>query len=226
MDEKEPIYSKYVSGNRFVKVCKRQGIGEDTNFTLAYAESDLEDDEISIPDQHEVNQNVADLLTKDDKIGKVDDFLEAICQTFSSKEDIADPYHCSAKFAMQKIHDQFKSEIWRSSMFSFQRLTDIILQKVLLHVVKAFYAAVCSCDNFVQKDDTCKDALARMIDSFALFCTTSVRIKTLRRDLIRNKLPKNLKPLVKDLPAESEFFGYDINKRISWLLSKNFALQG
>lgn len=85
MDEKEPIYSKYVSGNRFVKVYKLQGIGEDTNVTLAYAESDLEDDEISIPDQHEVNQNVADLLTKDDKIGKVDEFLEAICQTFSSK---------------------------------------------------------------------------------------------------------------------------------------------
>ena len=111
-------------------------------------------------------------------------------------------------------------------MFFFQRLTDIIIQKVLLHVVKAFYAAVCSCDNFVQKDDTCKDNLAQMIDSFALFCTTSVRIKTLRRNLIRNKLPKNLKALVKDLPAELEFFGYDINKRISWLLSKNLHCKG
>ena len=69
-------------------------INEDTNVTTAYAESDLEE---SIPDQQEVNPDVADLFTMDDKTEKTDDFLEDIYQTVSSKENITPPLHCSAK---------------------------------------------------------------------------------------------------------------------------------
>ena len=55
-----------------------------------------------------------------------------------------------------------------------------------------------------------------MIDLLAFLSTASVGINILRRDLIKHKLPNNLKSLVKDVLAEleSEFlFRNDLNKR-------------
>ena len=57
-----------------------------------------------IPDQQEVNWDVADLLTKDDKIEKADNLLEDICQTFFTKKDIASPLsQCSEKINDEKL---------------------------------------------------------------------------------------------------------------------------
>lgn len=75
---------------------------------------------------------------------------------------------------------------------------------------------VCPFDNLIQKDDTCKDVLPPMIDLLAFLSTASVGINIFRGDLIKHKLPNNLKPLVKDVLAEleSEFlFRNDLNKR-------------
>ena len=50
----------------------------------------------------------------------------------------------------------------------------------------------------------------------------------LRRDLIRYRLAADLKPLAKDVPADSELFlllRNDVNKRISQLSSVNSALE-
>ena len=55
-----------------------------------------------------------------------------------------------------------------------------------------------------------------MIDLLAFLSTDSVGINIFRRDLIKHKLPNNLKSLVKDVLAEleSEFlFRNDLNKR-------------
>ena len=117
-------------------------------------------------------------------------------------------------------------EIWRLNLASLQRSTDIMLQKVLLHVVKASYALMISCDKLIVKGEDCKDILAQVVDSLALLGTSSIEINQLRRDLMRHKLPNNLKPLAKDVPPGSDFlFGDDINKRISQLSSTNSALQ-
>lgn len=59
----------------------------------------------------------------------------------------------------------------------------------------------------------------------------SVKTNILKRDLIKHKLTNNLKPLVKDALAESEFLfrnninkRNDINKKISHLSSTNSDL--
>ena len=115
-------------------------------------------------------------------------------------------------------------ESWRLNLPSSQRKTDITLQKVLLHVVKASSSVVCSCDNLMPKGNTCKDAPLPIIDSLALLNIPSLGITTKRKNLKKHKLPDNLKSFV-DMPVESEIlFGDDMNKIISYLSSANSAL--
>ena len=60
-----------------------------------------------------------------------------------------------------------------------------------------------------------KMILTLLIDLMTLLGMETMEINQLRRDLIKHKLPPNLKPLVKYAPPGSEFlFGDDIDERI------------
>lgn len=60
-----------------------------------------------------------------------------------------------------------------------------------------------------------KMILTLLMDSMTLLGMETMEINQLRRDLIKHKLPPNLKHLVKYAPPGSEFlFGDDINERI------------
>ena len=56
----------------------------------------------------------------------------------------------------------------------------------IIPYLDTFHAVVvCSCYNFIQKDDSCRDALSPMIDALALLSTASVGINAISRDLIK-----------------------------------------
>ena len=56
----------------------------------------------------------------------------------------------------------------------------------IIPYLDTFHAVVvCSCYNFIQKDDSCRDALSPMIDALALLSTASVGINAISKDLIK-----------------------------------------
>ena len=117
-------------------------------------------------------------------------------------------------------------EIWRLNLATLQRSTDIMLQKVLLHVVKASYAIMISCNKLIQKGGEFREILTPVIDSLALLGTSTTEINQLRQDLIKHKLPANLKLLAKGVPPESDLlFRDEINKSLSQLSTTNSALK-
>ena len=75
-----------------------------------------------------------------------------------------------------------------------------MLQKVLLHNIKASYAVMISCDKLIQKGGEFKKKLTPAIDSLDLLGTSRREINQLKRDLVKHKLPANMKLLAKDFP--------------------------
>ena len=49
---------------------------------------------------------------------------------------------------------QCNLEIWKINLSSFQHSTDINLQKILLHLMKASYAIVNACDDLILAEET------------------------------------------------------------------------
>ena len=113
-------------------------------------------------------------------------------------------------------------------MSSFQGSTDISLQENLLHLMKVSYAIVNACDELIVADETggSNKLLTILADSVALLRLSAIELNTLRRDLIKHKLPDHLKQLAKDVPSDStHLFGDDIQKRINQIAATNTALQ-
>ena len=96
-------------------------------------------------------------------------------------------------------------EICRLYLATLEQSTNNILQKVLLYVVKASYAIKISCNKFNQKEGEFKEIPTPVIDSLALLETSTIEMNQLRQDLIRHKLPANLKHLAKDVPLGLNF---------------------
>ena len=80
-------------------------------------------------------------------------------------------------------------------MSSFQGSTDISLQENLLHLMKVSYAIVNACDELIVADETegSNKLLTILADSAALLRLSAIELNTLRRDLIKHKLPDHLK---------------------------------
>ena len=95
-------------------------------------------------------------------------------------------------------------------MSSFQCSAYISLQKLLLHIVKVSYAIFYSCDKhiFVINEAT-KNVRSILIDSVALLGLSTEEINSLRRDLMKHRLPVHLRRLGKDVPSDSKFFFED-----------------
>ena len=110
-------------------------------------------------------------------------------------------------------------EIWRLNLANLRRSTDIMLQKVLLHVVNASYAIMISCDKRIQKEVEFKEILAPVIDSLVFLGTSTIELNQLWRDLARHKLPPNLKPLAKDVSPEPDLLFWDEISKIIYQLS-------
>ena len=80
-------------------------------------------------------------------------------------------------------------------MSSFQGSTDISLQENLLHLMKVSYAIVNACDELIVADETegSNKLLTILADCAALLRLSAIELNTLRRDLIKHKLPDHLK---------------------------------
>ena len=82
------------------------------------------------------------------------------------------------------------------------------------------------CDKLIQKGGEFKETLAPVIDLLGLMGTSTIGINQLRRDIVKHKLPANLKSLGKNVPPGSNLlFGKEINKIICQLYATNSALQ-
>ena len=123
---------------------------------------------------------------------------------------------------------QCNPEIWKINLFSLQRSTDINLQKILLHLTKASYAIVNTCDELIVAEETegSNKLLTVPVDSAALLGLSKFELNALKRDLMKHKLPDRLKQLAKDVPSNStHLFGDDIQKRINQIAPNNTPLQ-
>ena len=185
-----------------------------------------------------------------------DSVLDGICQEFTLREDSGNPLanaklaNILEKFYLEKISEektksllkkyqkpencnkmrvpQSNPEIWKINLSSFQRSTDINLQKILLHLMKASYAIVNACDELIVAEETerSNNLLTMLVDSVALLGLSTIELNALRRDLMKHKLPDHLKQLAKDVPSDStHLFGDDIQKRINQIAATNTALQ-
>ena len=123
---------------------------------------------------------------------------------------------------------QCNPEIWKINLFSFQRSTDINLQKILLHLTKASYAIINACHELIVAEETERSnkLLTMLVDSVALLGLSTFELNVLITDLIKHKLPDRLKQLTKDVPSNStHLFGDDIQKRINQIAPNNTPLQ-
>ena len=110
---------------------------------------------------------------------------------------------------------QCNPEIWKINLSSFQRSTDINLQKILLHLMKTSYAIVNACDELIVAEETegSNKLLTMLLDSVALLGLSTIEFNAVRRDLMKHKLPDHLKQLAKDVPSDStHLFEDDIQK--------------
>ena len=123
---------------------------------------------------------------------------------------------------------QCNPEIWKINLFSFQRSTDINLQKILLHLAKASYAIINACDELIVAEETERSnkLLTMLVDSVALLGLSTFELNVLITDLIKHKLPDRLRQLTKDVSSNStHLFGDDIQKRINQIAPNKTPLQ-
>ena len=170
-----------------------------------------------------------------------DSALDQICQEFTLKEESGNPFanaklaNILEKFYLEKISEEDKipekpencnkmrvpqcnPEIWKINLSLFQFSTDISLQKILLHLMKASYAIVNACDELIVAVETegSNKLLTMLVESVAFLGLSTIELNALRRDLMKYKLPDHLKQLAKDVPSDSiNLFGDDILKRIN-----------
>ena len=123
---------------------------------------------------------------------------------------------------------QCNPEIWKINLSSFELSTGINLQKNLLHLMKASYHIVNACDKLIVAEETegSNKLLIMLLDSVALLELSTIELNALRRDLMKHKLPDQLKQLTIDVPSHStHLFVDDIQKRIKQIAATNTALQ-
>ena len=121
---------------------------------------------------------------------------------------------------------QCNPEIWKINLSSFQRSTDINLQKILIHLMKTSYTIVNACDELVVVVETegSNKLLTMLVNSVALLGLSTIELNAFRRNLIKHKLPDHLKQPAKDVPPDStHLFGDDIQKQISQIDVTNTA---
>ena len=84
---------------------------------------------------------------------------------------------------------QCNLEISKINSFSFQHSTNINLQRILLHLMKASYIIVNACDELTVADETEESNkwLTIMVDSAAVLELSTIELNTLRRDLMKHK---------------------------------------
>ena len=115
---------------------------------------------------------------------------------------------------------QCNPEMWKINLSSFRRSAGIILQKILLHLVKASYAIVNACYELIVAEETegSNKLLTVLVDSEALLGLSTIELNAFSRDFMKHKLPDHLKQLAKDVPSDdlaTYVFGDDIQKRIN-----------
>ena len=159
-----------------------------------------------------------------------DSVLDGICQEFTLREDSGNPLanaklaNTLEKFYLEKISEektkfllkkyqnpencnkmrvpQCNPEIWKINLSSFQRSTDINLQKILLHLMKGSNVIVNACDELIVAEETegSNKLLTMLVDSVALLGLSAIEMNILRMYFIKHKLPDHLKQLAKDVP--------------------------
>ena len=120
-------------------------------------------------------------------------------------------------------------EIWRGDILNTsRRSSDIVLQKIQMHTVKAACAMTDAFDKIMKKNlksDQCKEMITPVIDVLALLGVVTAEINQFRKEQMKDSLPAKMQPLTKNVPPESEgLFDNDLSKRINQLNSTNTAL--
>ena len=156
-----------------------------------------------------------------------DSVLDGISQEFTLREDSGNPLanaklaNILEKFYLEKISEeetkfllkkyqksencnkmrvpQCKPEIWKINLSSFQRSTDISLQKILLNLIKTSYAIVNACDELIVVEETegSNKLLTMLVESVALLRLSTIELDALRSDLMKHKLSDHLKQFVR-----------------------------
>ena len=175
-----------------------------------------------------------------------DSVLDCICQEFTLRENSRNPL-ANAKLAnilekayLEKISEEktksllqnyenpencnkmrvpeCNPENWKINLSLFQHFTDISLQKILLHLMKASYATVNHCDELIVAKETegWNKLLTILADCLVLLELSTIELNAFKRDLMKHQLPYHLKQLAKDVPSDSpQSFRDDIQKRIN-----------
>ena len=100
---------------------------------------------------------------------------------------------------------QCNPEIWKINLSSFKRCTDINLQKIILHLMKASYVIVNACDELKVAEETggLNKLLTMLVDSVSFLVLSTTELNALRKDLMKHKLSDHLKELAKDVLSDS-----------------------
>ena len=100
---------------------------------------------------------------------------------------------------------QCNPEIWKINLSSFKRSTDINLQKILLHLMKASYVVLNACDELkvAEKTGGLNKLLTMLVDSVSFLVLSTTELNALRKDLMKHKLSDHLKELAKDVLSDS-----------------------
>ena len=94
--------------------------------------------------------------------------------------------------------------------------------------MKASYAIVNDCDELIVAEETegSNKLLTILVDCVGLLLSSKIELNALRRDLMKHKLPDDLKQLAKNVPPDStHLFGDDIQKQINQIAATNTVLQ-
>ena len=125
---------------------------------------------------------------------------------------------------------KINSEIRNENFVTANHMTDISLCKIQLLNVSAAYAVTETCEKVIRKLgkyklDLSKELLTPLIDALAFVGQATSYTKQFKRDIIRPRLPGQMRQLAKNVPKGSELlFGDNLNKRITQINNTNNVL--
>ena len=236
-DERENSDSASERNEDTVSIPDRDDIDKDIRKLMAEEPDSDCDNIINSDDDHEnfLTTLSKDMITstEDTSIQAVDDTLASILNNVWSKslpgeriKEILTKYHrpenCS-HFLVKKCN----TEIWSEQLSVKQRTKDLQQHKVQLNLIKSGCAVIGITQSIINikkaKDVSAKD-LKKMLnplleactDALTIMGTAYLQVDQTRRDNIVLSLEKDMQPLAKNVPEDSQWlFGDGITKRVT-----------
>ena len=128
------------------------------------------------------------------------------------------------------IAPKCNAEIWKNILTSPYKINEFRLQNMQNLSAKAAYAVPEACNKILNKmgkmkQDQSKEFLSPLIGGLAFLEKAITDMNRFRGNNLKSRLPEKLKPLMDNVPSESQWFlGDDLSKRITQINSMNSAL--